>query len=67
MVELYTYLMGLGAVCGNYVYHLKIDRGYGNLNIVHLEMLNIFLAFRAFGPQWAKKKLLINNDAWSGC
>ena len=64
-VELDACLTGLGAVCGNYVYHLKIDRGYGNLNIVHLEMLNILLAFRAFGPQWVKKKLLIkcDNDA----
>ena len=28
-------------------------------------MLNILLAFRAFGPQWVKKKLLIkcDNDA----
>ena len=64
-VELDACLMGLGAVYGNYVYHLKTDRGYGNLNIVHLEMLNILLAFRAFGPQWVKKKLLIkcDNDA----
>ena len=34
-VELDACLTGLGAVCGNYVYHLKIDQGYGNLNIVH--------------------------------
>ena len=38
-------LTGMGGVCGNYVYHLKIQRGYDNLNIVHLEMLNIQCVF----------------------
>ena len=54
-VELDACLMGYGSVSGNYVYHLKIDRGYGNLNIVHLEMLNILLAFRAFASHWTMK------------
>ena len=64
-LELDACLTGMGGVCGNYVYHLKIERGYGNLNIVHLEMLNILVALRIFGPQWAKQKLLIkcDNDA----
>ena len=50
-------------VCGNY--HLKIDRDYGSLNIVHLEMLNVLVALCVFDPQWAKQKLLIkcDNDA----
>ena len=64
-VELDACLTGFGAVSGNYVYHLSIERGYGNLNIVHLEMLNILLAFRAFSPCWTMKRLLIkcDNDA----
>ena len=41
MVALDAYLTGFGAISGNYVYRLKIDRGYGNLHIVPLEMLNI--------------------------
>ena len=64
-MELDACLTGMGGVCGNYVYHLKIERGYGNLNIVHLEMLNILVALRIFGPQWTKQKLLMkcDNDA----
>ena len=64
-LELDACLTGMGGVCGNYVDHLKIQRGYGNLNIVHLEMLNILVALRIFGPQWTKQKLLMkcDNDA----
>ena len=60
--ELDACLTGFGAVSGNYVYHLKIDRGYGYLNIVHLEMLNILLALRTFAPCWTRKQRLIKGD-----
>ena len=47
-IELDVYFMGLGGYNGNYVYALSIPVGYMNLTIVHLEMLNVFLALRVF-------------------
>ena len=41
-------LTGLGAVWGNLVYHLSIPSGFKNMDIVHLEMVNILLAVRVF-------------------
>ena len=53
---------GLGAVWKNYVYHLPIPSHYLNLTIVHLEMINILVAIKAFGPFWAQKKVLVKCD-----
>ena len=64
-LELDACLTGMGGVCGNYVYHLKIRKGYCNLNIVHLEMLSILVALRIFGPQWTKQKLLMKCDNYA--
>ena len=44
ILELDACLMGLGGRWGNFVYHLPIQRSYANLDIVHLEMVNIVMA-----------------------
>ena len=62
MLELDACLTGFGGRSGNYVYHLPILRGFRNLTIVHLEMVNILLAIRTFKPHWASKKILIQCD-----
>ena len=62
MIELDACLDGLGAVWKNYVYHLPIPRHYLSLTIVHLEMVNILVALKAFGPFWTKKKVLVKCD-----
>ena len=51
-VELDACLTGLGACWKNYIYAVNIPKGYLNLTIVHLEMLNVLLAIRVFGPYW---------------
>ena len=60
--ELDTCLTGLVGRCGDYVYHLPIEKGYINWTIVHLEMINILLAMRLFHTQWFSKKVLIQCD-----
>ena len=60
-------LQGLGGGGGggcwqNLVYHLPVVYGYKNLNIAHLEMVNILVAVRAFCYQWASKSILIHCD-----
>ena len=62
VVHLDACLTGLGGVYKNYVYHLPITKGFQNLTIVHLEMLNIVLAVRVFGAHWHRKKILIKCD-----
>ena len=61
-LELDACLDGMGGVCGQYVYHIPIERGYGGLNIAHLEMVNILVALRVFSSIWTRKKLLIKCD-----
>ena len=62
VVELDTCLDGLGGVWKNYVYHLPIPKHYLGLTIVHLEMVNILVAIKTFGPFWAKRKILVKCD-----
>ena len=61
-IELDACLQGLGARCGNQVYTLPIPLGYMDLNIVHLEMLNILVALRVWNSTWAKSKVHIACD-----
>ena len=64
-LELDACLTGLGGRWGNFVYHLPLVRGFRNLDIVHLEMVNIVLALRLFAQYWAGKGILVkcDNDA----
>ena len=64
-VHLDACLQGLGWGGGgwqNLVYHLPVVYGYKNLNIAHLEIVNILVAVRAFCYQWASKSILIHCD-----
>ena len=64
-IELDACLTGLGGRWENFVYHLPLPRGFRNLDIVHLEMVNIVLALRLFAQYWAGTRILIkcDNDA----
>ena len=61
-IELDVCLVGLGAICMNQVYAIKIPKNYENYSIVHLEMLNILVALRVWAKQWANKKILLKCD-----
>ena len=65
VLQLDACLTGLGGRCGNFVYHLPIERGYANLDIVHLEMVNIVMALRLFARFWSGTTILVkcDNDA----
>ena len=61
-IELDASLQGLGARWGNQVYSIPIPLGYENMSIVHLEMLNILVAIRVWGPHWNGKAIRISCD-----
>ena len=61
-LELDACLQGLGAKCGNLVYHLPIPTEYSNLGIVQLEMVNILVATRVFAHLWKGKNVHIRCD-----
>ena len=61
-LELDACLTGFGGRSGNFVYHLPIERGFRNLTIVHLGMVNILIAIRPLKFQWASRKVLIRCD-----
>ena len=65
VLELDACLTGLGGRWQKFVYHLPIVRGFRNLDIVHLEMINIILALRLFAQFWTGSRVLIkcDNDA----
>ena len=52
----------MGARWGSQVYALSIPLGYLDLQIVHLEMLNILAALRVWQQPWANKKVAIACD-----
>ena len=64
-LELDACLTGLGGCWGQYVYYLPISRGFANLDIVHLEMVNIVMALRLFARLWSRTRVLVkcDNDA----
>ena len=61
-LELDACLTGFGGRCGWFVYHLPIICGFRKWTIVHLEMVNIFLALRLLSQLWSTKKILIHCD-----
>ena len=61
-VHLDTCFNGLGAIWGNEVYSISLPLGFLNYDIVHLEMLNILVAIRAWARHWATHKILIHCD-----
>ena len=65
VIELDACLTGLGGCCGNMVYHLSIPKSFRNLDIVHLEMVNILVTIRVYVHVWKGAHILIkcDNDA----
>ena len=62
VLELDACLTGLGGRWGDFVYHLPIEHGYANLDIVHLEMVNIVMALRLFARFWSSTRILVKCD-----
>ena len=61
-IELDASLQAMGARWGSQVYALEIPLGYMNLQIVHLEMLNILAALRVWQNSWRNSKVAIACD-----
>ena len=61
-LELDACLTGLGVCWGQYVYHLPISRGFVNLDIVHLEMVNTVMALRWFACLWSGTRVLVKCE-----
>ena len=61
-LELDACLTGLGARWDQFVYQLPVPKNYKNMGIVHMEMVNIVVALRAFGPMWSGKLILVKCD-----
>ena len=61
-IELDACLQGLGAVCNNQIYAIKIPPNFQNYTIVHLEMLNELVAVRLWRYYWKQKSILIKCD-----
>ena len=61
-VELDACLKGLGGRWNHLVYKVDIEEQYQDFTIVHLEMLNLLVAIRLWGNQWASHKVVLNCD-----
>ena len=55
-------LQGLGGVFKNMVYSLQIPKGFNNYTIVHLEILNIVVALKVWGPFWKNHAIEVKCD-----
>ena len=64
-IHLDASLTGLGGQFKNYVYHISIPKDYMGYNIAHLEMINVVVALKVWGQQWANKcaRLFCDNQA----
>ena len=62
IIKLDACLTGFGGHWANYIYHIPIEKHYGNLAITQLEMLNILAAIRVFAVYWHKKRIHIRCD-----
>ena len=61
-IELDVSLRGLGARWGSRVYTLSLPLGYLDMNIAHLEVLNILVALRVWHQSWANSNIAIACD-----
>ena len=61
-IELDAILQDLGARWGNQVYAMILPLEYLDLQIVHLEMLNLLATLRVWQDQWKDKKAVIACD-----
>ena len=63
-IELDACLTGLGACYKDCVYHYEFKQGevLNSLSITHLEMWNVLVALRIWGPKWASTNVKIKCD-----
>ena len=61
-VQLDACLKGMGGRWNDAVYKLTIHDQYQDFTIVHLEMLNLLVAIRLWGKQWASHKVVLHCD-----
>ena len=52
----------LGGTFDNMVYALTLPLGFKNYTIVHLEILNLVVALKLWGPYWKDKTVEIKCD-----
>ena len=55
-------LQGLGGTFDNMVYALPLPLSFKNYSIVHLEILNLVVALKLWGPHWKDKTVEIKCD-----
>ena len=55
-------LTGLGGSFKNMVYTIPLPLGFKNYSIVHLEMVNIVVALKVWGPMWRDSHIQIHCD-----
>ena len=55
-------LTGLGGCFKNPVYIIPLPLGFEHYSIVHLEMLNIVVALKIWGPMWPDARIQIHCD-----
>ena len=61
-VRLDASLQGLGGSFRDMVYALSIPLGFQQYSIVHLEIINIIVALKMWGPLWADKTIEVKCD-----
>ena len=57
-----TSLAGLGGYFNQVIYTIPFPRGYKDYNINHLEMLNVMVALKIWGPCWENKNISVRCD-----
>ena len=61
-VTMYACLTGVGGCFKNMVYTIPLPLGFKNYSIVHLEMLNIVVTLKVWGPMWTDARIQIHCD-----
>ena len=56
-------LTDLGGSLKNMVYTIPLSLGFQHYSIVHLEMLNIVVALKVWGPMWRDARIQIHCDS----
>ena len=61
-IYLDTCLTGLGGYFRNIVYTIPLPLGFEHYSIIHLEMLNIVVALKIWGPMWRDARIQMHCD-----
>ena len=57
-------LTGLGGCFRNMVYTIPLPLGFEHYSIVHLEILNIVVALKIWGPMWQDARIQYTAITW---